>query len=139
RLIRASGLAIIRLVSEMATPMVFVPRSSPAMAAPFGVAAARSGKSTTGIHRVSTSMSLLSKGEGTHNRSRSSAGDPMTIDGETVRKVAKLAHIRETEDRLESLAAELSGIMQWIEQLREVDTEGVEPMTSAVAAALPMR
>ncbi|HLZ84921.1 MAG TPA: Asp-tRNA(Asn)/Glu-tRNA(Gln) amidotransferase subunit GatC [Caulobacteraceae bacterium] len=63
----------------------------------------------------------------------------MTIDAATVRKVAKLAHIRESEDRLESLAKELSGILQWIEQLGEVDTDGVEPMASAVALALPLR
>jgi aspartyl-tRNA(Asn)/glutamyl-tRNA(Gln) amidotransferase subunit C len=63
----------------------------------------------------------------------------MTIDAATVRKVAKLANIRESEDRLDSLAQELSGIMQWIEQLNEVDTDGVEPMASAVALALPMR
>lgn len=63
----------------------------------------------------------------------------MTIDIETVRKVARLAHIREPEARLAPLAAELSGIMQWIEQLAEVDTDGVEPMTSVVALALPMR
>jgi aspartyl-tRNA(Asn)/glutamyl-tRNA(Gln) amidotransferase subunit C len=63
----------------------------------------------------------------------------MSIDAATVRKVAKLAHIRESEDRLDSLAAELSGIMQWIEQLNEVDTDGVEPMASAVAVSLPMR
>ncbi len=63
----------------------------------------------------------------------------MTIDAETVRKVAKLANIRLEEDRLAPLAQELSGIMRWIEQLSEVDTDGVEPMASAVAAALPMR
>jgi aspartyl-tRNA(Asn)/glutamyl-tRNA(Gln) amidotransferase subunit C len=63
----------------------------------------------------------------------------MTIDAATVRKVAKLAHIRESEDRLEGLAKELSAILQWIEQLDEVDTDGVEPMASAVALALPMR
>jgi aspartyl-tRNA(Asn)/glutamyl-tRNA(Gln) amidotransferase subunit C len=63
----------------------------------------------------------------------------MAIDVETVRKVANLAQIREPEARLEALAAELSGILQWIEQLGEVDTDGVEPMTSAVALALPMR
>jgi aspartyl-tRNA(Asn)/glutamyl-tRNA(Gln) amidotransferase subunit C len=63
----------------------------------------------------------------------------MTIDAETVRKVARLARIREREDRLEPLAAELDGIIQWIEQLAEVDTDGVEPMTSAVAVTLPMR
>ncbi len=63
----------------------------------------------------------------------------MTIDVETVRKVAKLAHIRQPEETLAALAAELSGIMGWIEQLGEVDTDGVEPMTSAVAATLPLR
>ncbi len=63
----------------------------------------------------------------------------MSIDAATVRKVAKLAHIRESDDRLSTLAAELSGIMQWIEQLNEVDTDGVEPMASAVAHTLPLR
>ncbi len=63
----------------------------------------------------------------------------MAIDAATVRKVAKLARIAESEDRLEPLARELNGIMQWIEQLGEVDTAGVEPMTSAVAQTLPMR
>ena len=63
----------------------------------------------------------------------------MAIDVATVRKVARLARIAEPEDRLEGLAAELTGIMAWIEQLAEVDTDGVEPMTSAVAVALPLR
>jgi aspartyl-tRNA(Asn)/glutamyl-tRNA(Gln) amidotransferase subunit C len=63
----------------------------------------------------------------------------MTIDAATVRKVASLAKIRESDDRLESLAGELSGIMRWIDQLNEVDTDGVEPMASAVALSLPMR
>ena len=64
---------------------------------------------------------------------------PMAIDAATVKKVANLARIREPEDRLEPLAQELSGILAWIEQLAEVDTDGVEPMTSVVAAKLPMR
>jgi aspartyl-tRNA(Asn)/glutamyl-tRNA(Gln) amidotransferase subunit C len=63
----------------------------------------------------------------------------MAIDADIVRKVAKLARIREREERLAPLAAELNGIIQWIEQLGEVDTDGVEPMTSAVAVTLPMR
>jgi aspartyl-tRNA(Asn)/glutamyl-tRNA(Gln) amidotransferase subunit C len=63
----------------------------------------------------------------------------MAIDAATVRRVANLARIREPEERLEPLANELSAIMAWIEQLNEVDTEGVEPMTSVVAAKLPMR
>jgi len=63
----------------------------------------------------------------------------MAIDAATMKKIASLARIREPEDRLEPLAREISGILQWIEQLDEVDTDGVEPMTSAVAQALPMR
>ena len=63
----------------------------------------------------------------------------MAIDAATVRKVAKLARLSEAEERLEPLAAELNGIMAWIEQLAEVDVEGVEPMASAVDLKLPMR
>ena len=63
----------------------------------------------------------------------------MAIDVHTVRRVARLARIREPEERLEPLAQELSAIMGWIEQLAEVDTDGVEPMTSVVAQQLPMR
>ena len=63
----------------------------------------------------------------------------MAIDAETVRKVARLARIAETLDGMEPLASELSGILNWIEQLNEVDTEGVEPMTTAIAMPLPMR
>jgi aspartyl-tRNA(Asn)/glutamyl-tRNA(Gln) amidotransferase subunit C len=63
----------------------------------------------------------------------------MAIDAATVKKVANLARIREPDERLEALAAELNGILAWIEQLNEVDTEGVEPMTSVVDAKLPLR
>lgn len=63
----------------------------------------------------------------------------MAIDAATVRKVARLARIAEPEEKLEPLAKELSGIMAWIEQLNEVDTNGVEPMTSAVTMPIPMR
>ena len=63
----------------------------------------------------------------------------MAIDAATVRKVARLARIAEPEEKLEPLARELSGILNWIEQLNEVDTAGVEPMTTSVAMTLPMR
>ena len=63
----------------------------------------------------------------------------MAIDAATVRKVARLARIAEPEEKLEPLARELNGIMTWIEQLNEVDTDGVEPMTTSVAMTLPMR
>ena len=63
----------------------------------------------------------------------------MAIDAATVRKVARLARIAEPEEKLEPLARELNSIIAWIEQLNEVDTDGVEPMTSSVATTLPMR
>jgi len=63
----------------------------------------------------------------------------MAIDKDTVRKVAHLARIAEPEERLEPLAKEISGILGWIEQLNEVDVEGVEAMASTVSMELPMR
>ncbi len=63
----------------------------------------------------------------------------MAVDKETVRKVARLARIAEPEDRLEPLAEEISGILGWIEQLNEVDVEGVEAMASTVDVSLAMR
>jgi aspartyl-tRNA(Asn)/glutamyl-tRNA(Gln) amidotransferase subunit C len=63
----------------------------------------------------------------------------MSIDAATVKKVARLARIRVEEARLEPLAAELSGILTWIEQLNEVDIEGVAPLASTEAVRLPMR
>ena len=63
----------------------------------------------------------------------------MAVDAETVRKVAHLARIKTPEDRLEPLAAELNGILAWIEQLNEVDVDGVEPMTSNVHQPMRLR
>jgi aspartyl-tRNA(Asn)/glutamyl-tRNA(Gln) amidotransferase subunit C len=63
----------------------------------------------------------------------------MAIDAATVIKVARLARIAAPQERVEALAGELSSIITWIEQLNEVDTDGVEPMTSCVAATLPLR
>ena len=63
----------------------------------------------------------------------------MAIDAATVRRVAHLARIKTPEDRLEPLAQELTGILAWIEQLDEVDIEGVEPMTSNVSQPLRLR
>ena len=63
----------------------------------------------------------------------------MAIDAATVRRVAHLARIKTPEDRLEPLAQELNGILAWIEQLDEVDIQGVEPMTSNVSQPLRLR
>ncbi len=63
----------------------------------------------------------------------------MAVDRATVSRIAKLARIRLPEQDLDPLAGELSNILTWIEQLSELDTEGVAPMTSVVAVALPKR
>ena len=63
----------------------------------------------------------------------------MALDKATVARIATLARIRVAEDQLEPLAGELSGILDWVEQLMAVDTENVPPMTSVAAVRLPMR
>jgi len=63
----------------------------------------------------------------------------MALDPKTVARVATLARIRVPEADLAPLAEELSNIVSWIEQLGEVDTEGVEPMTRVTTMTLPMR
>ncbi|MBP7001389.1 Asp-tRNA(Asn)/Glu-tRNA(Gln) amidotransferase subunit GatC [Amaricoccus sp.] len=63
----------------------------------------------------------------------------MSIDKETARRVAHLARIEVSDADLDRVAAELSGILGFMEQLREVDVEGVEPMTSVTPMALPLR
>lgn len=63
----------------------------------------------------------------------------MSIDRDTVLKVANLARIKLDEARVEPMTKELSSILDWIEQLNEVDIEGVEAMASTVEVSLPMR
>ena len=63
----------------------------------------------------------------------------MALDRAVVAHIAALARIRLAESELEPLAEELSQILTWIEQLNEVETSGVPPMTNAVGGALPMR
>ncbi|MGB0799129.1 MAG: Asp-tRNA(Asn)/Glu-tRNA(Gln) amidotransferase subunit GatC, partial [Planktomarina sp.] len=63
----------------------------------------------------------------------------MAIDTKTAARVAKLARIKVEEDALPALASEFSAILGFIEQLNEVDIDGVEPMTSVTPMALPRR
>jgi aspartyl-tRNA(Asn)/glutamyl-tRNA(Gln) amidotransferase subunit C len=63
----------------------------------------------------------------------------MALDKATVARIAALARIRLSEAELEPLAGELSQILNWVEQLNEVDTAGVAPMASVAAMTLPMR
>ncbi|MBL8642437.1 MAG: Asp-tRNA(Asn)/Glu-tRNA(Gln) amidotransferase subunit GatC [Rhodospirillaceae bacterium] len=63
----------------------------------------------------------------------------MSLDKATVRRIAHLARIEVPDSALEPLAQELSGIMGWIEQLREVNTDAVAPMTGGTDMKLAWR
>jgi aspartyl-tRNA(Asn)/glutamyl-tRNA(Gln) amidotransferase subunit C len=63
----------------------------------------------------------------------------MSVDANTVRHIAKLARIAVSEEEVAALAPELSNILGWVEQLQEVDVEGVEPMTAVIPNALRLR
>jgi len=63
----------------------------------------------------------------------------VSVDVETVARIARLARLRIEPEKMEPLARELDGILHWIEQLQDVDTEGVAPMTSVVEMTLPLR
>jgi aspartyl-tRNA(Asn)/glutamyl-tRNA(Gln) amidotransferase subunit C len=56
----------------------------------------------------------------------------MSVDAATVRRIAHLARIAVSEDEVEPLRGELNAILDFIEQLSEVDVAGVEPMTSVM-------
>jgi aspartyl-tRNA(Asn)/glutamyl-tRNA(Gln) amidotransferase subunit C len=63
----------------------------------------------------------------------------MEVDDNTVRRIARLARIRIAPDEVAMLQGELSGILDWVKQLDEVDTANVEPMTRVVPIDLKMR
>jgi aspartyl-tRNA(Asn)/glutamyl-tRNA(Gln) amidotransferase subunit C len=63
----------------------------------------------------------------------------MSVDADTVRRVACLARIAVAEDEVESLKGELNAILDFVAQLSEANVEGVEPMTSVTPMAMKMR
>jgi aspartyl-tRNA(Asn)/glutamyl-tRNA(Gln) amidotransferase subunit C len=63
----------------------------------------------------------------------------MSVDADTVRRIAHLARIAVAEDEVEPLAGELNAILAFVEQLSEVKVEGVEPMTSVTPMAMKQR
>jgi len=63
----------------------------------------------------------------------------MSVDKDTVRRIAKLARLAIPETRLEPMAGELNDIFQWVEMLGEVDVTGVSAMNSVVAQKLKWR
>jgi aspartyl-tRNA(Asn)/glutamyl-tRNA(Gln) amidotransferase subunit C len=63
----------------------------------------------------------------------------MSVDAETVRRIARLARIAVAEDEVEHLQGELNTMLAFVEQLSEVDVAGVEPMTSVMPMAMKQR
>lgn len=63
----------------------------------------------------------------------------MSVDKDTVRRIARLARLALPEERAEPMVEELNGILDWVEQLKEVKVEGVAPLTSVVEQRLKMR
>lgn len=63
----------------------------------------------------------------------------MQVDTATVRRIGRLARIKVTDDEAKGLERELSGILDWVKQLDEVDTANVEPMTRVVAQDMMQR
>jgi aspartyl-tRNA(Asn)/glutamyl-tRNA(Gln) amidotransferase subunit C len=63
----------------------------------------------------------------------------MSVDINTVKKVASLARIAVTDEQAERLVPELNNILGWVDQLGEVDVSGVEPMTAVIPNHLRLR
>ena len=63
----------------------------------------------------------------------------MSVDKDTVRRIAKLARIAMDDQQAAEMEAELNALLAWVEQLSEVDCENVPPMTSVVEQRLRMR
>lgn len=63
----------------------------------------------------------------------------MAVDKDTVAQIAKLARIKVDDAQQEALTKELSNILGWIDELGQLDTEGVQPMTSVVEVQHTLR
>ena len=63
----------------------------------------------------------------------------MSVTRDDVKRIARLARIAEPAERLDALTNELNGILDWVEQLNEVDVDGVEPLATAAPTELPLR
>ena len=63
----------------------------------------------------------------------------MSIDTNQVRHIAKLARIAMSDAEIDALVPELNNILGWVEQLGEVDTDGVEPLAAVIPATLAFR
>lgn len=61
------------------------------------------------------------------------------MDEQTVKKIAFLSHLRIDDDKIESTKEEFAGILRWVDQLKEVNTDGVEPLVSVNQNNITMR
>ena len=63
----------------------------------------------------------------------------MKIDKNTTLKIAKLSRVKIEEDQIDELSSQLSAILDWVEQLNEVNTDNVKPLSNVSTAKLPLR
>ena len=108
------GVAIVSDLSLTAIPIVLSPKSRP--------------KSVSDVLSFSiNSLGLLTKVY------------KLKIDKNTTLKIAKLSRIKIADDEVDELSSQLSAIVDWVEQLNEVNTDNIEPLTNISSDKLPLR
>ena len=63
----------------------------------------------------------------------------MKLDTNTINKIAKLARIKLSEEEAEDLLKDMNSILDWVEQLNEVNTDSIEPLANISSSILPLR
>ena len=63
----------------------------------------------------------------------------MKIDKKTTLKIAKLTRVKIEDDEITELSSQLSSILDWVEQLNEVNTDNIEPLSNVSISELPLR
>jgi len=114
RLIVITGVAIVFVLSDMAIPILLSPKSRPESIC-------------TVLNWSIKSFALVTKVY------------KLKIDKNTTLKIAKLCRIKIHDDEIEELSLQLSNILDWVEQLNEVNTDNIEPVSSVSMAKLPFR
>jgi aspartyl-tRNA(Asn)/glutamyl-tRNA(Gln) amidotransferase subunit C len=85
------------------------------------------------ILKATNERSMLPNGSGLASRG------PMSVDEAAVRKIASLARLAVTDQEVAAMTGELNNILGWVEQLSEVDTNGVEPLAAVIPNQLRLR
>ena len=108
------GVAIVLVLSLIAIPIVLSPKSRPI--------------------RVCDVLIILIKSIGLVTKAYK-----LKIDKNTTLKIAKLSRLRITDEEIEELSIQLSSILDWVEQLNEVNTDNVKPLSNVSSSKLPLR